>query len=110
MPNVTVVVPADRLPADPSRIEAFLDACTGICTGVLGAALEKVHIAIVPALPQSRGRDASVEVRYRLEPHRTTDVMTRFLDRLDALLREHLGVTARIRCFGYPAEAIHARN
>ncbi|MOA50928.1 hypothetical protein D3C78_1740080 [compost metagenome] len=43
-----------------------------------------------------------------------TDVLRAALDaftaRLDAAIKRHTGLTARIRCFGYSPPAIYARN
>ncbi|WP_256570788.1 MULTISPECIES: hypothetical protein [Pseudomonas] len=33
-----------------------------------------------------------------------------FMARLDEVIKRHTRLTARIRCFGYPAPAISARN
>jgi hypothetical protein len=51
-----------------------------------------------------------VEVQYRLETFRTPAVMNRFMDALKNAVDCHTGHTARIRCFGYAASHIYARN
>jgi len=55
-------------------------------------------------------KNALAEIKYRLEPFRTPSVMDAFTARLDQAIKRHTGLTARIRCFGYPALAIYARN
>ena len=59
---------------------------------------------------QGRGHPAYAEIKYRLEPFRTPSVMDDFMARLDEAIKRHAGLTARIRCFGYPADTIYARN
>jgi hypothetical protein len=36
--------------------------------------------------------------------------MDRFMERLDEAIKVNIDLTARIRCFGYEASSIHARN
>jgi hypothetical protein len=109
MPNVSVFVPASKMP-DKVALDVFTDACTELCTGVLKAALDKVHIIFIPVLSEGRGQDAYVEVKYRLEAFRPPEVMKDFIGRLDAVVKERFSLTARIRCFGYAADAIYAIN
>ena len=108
MPNVSVFVSGSRMPSVEQRAR-FNAACTTLCTGILQAALEKVHIIFVPVEP-GVGHDAYIEVKYREETFRPAAVMKEFLDELDRLSKETLGCTTRLRCFGYPAHLIHALN
>jgi hypothetical protein len=108
MPNVTFFVPADKMPSD-ENLAKLTEQCTRLCTGVLNAALENVHIIYV-AVRHGRGHPAFAEIQYRLEPLRTKPVMDSFMERLDETIKRNTGVTARIRCFGYAASAINARN
>jgi hypothetical protein len=109
MPNVSVFIPAAKMP-DEAALDAFTGQCTALCTGVLKAALDKVHIIFVPVLSQGRGHDAYIEVKYRLETFRPPEVMNDFIAKLDSVVTEQFGRTARIRCFGYGADAIFALN
>jgi hypothetical protein len=104
MPNVTIYIPADRMPLD----EVLADL-TELCTGILRAALANVHIVYV-AVRHGRGHPTFAEIQYRLEQFRTPPVMDRFMEGLDEAIKGNIGVTARIRCFGYEASSIHARN
>jgi len=36
--------------------------------------------------------------------------MAEFMEGLDKAIKGNIGLTARIRCFGYEASNIHARN
>ena len=108
MPNVTLFIPAEKMPPE-EELSELTDRCTRLCTEVLGAVLENVHIIYV-AVRHGRGHPAFAEVRYRLEPFRTGPVMDSFMESLDRAIRRHAGLTARIRCFGHAAPAIHARN
>jgi hypothetical protein len=108
MPNVTTYIAADRMP--PAEALADLtEQCTELCTGVLKAALVNVHIVYV-AVRHGRGHPAFAEIQFRLEPFRTPPVMARFMEGLDDAIRRNADLTARIRCFGYKASSIHARN
>ena len=96
-------MPADTLLSD------LTDRCTGICTGTLRAELDKVHVIYVP-VRHGRGHPVFVDIRYRLTAFRTPPVMAQFMEELDDAIRRTTGFTARIRCFGYGAASLHARN
>lgn len=108
MPNVTIFIPADRIPPDEALAE-LTEQCTELCTGILRAALVNVHVIYV-AVRQGRGHPVFAEIQYRLESFRTPPVMDRFMEGLDDAIRRNINLTARIRCFGYAASTIHARN
>ena len=108
MPNLTIFIQADEMPSDANLAE-LTERCTRLCTDVLQAALDNVHVIYV-SVRQGRGHPAYAEIRYRLEPLRTPSVMDVFMARLDEAVERHAGLTARIRCIGYPAAAIYARN
>lgn len=108
MPNVTIYIPADRMPPDETLAD-LTGQCTELCTGILRAALANVHIVYV-AVRHGRGHPVFAEIQYRLEQFRTPPVMAQFMGALDGAIRRNTGLTARIRCFGYEASSIHARN
>ncbi|MGM4981102.1 MULTISPECIES: hypothetical protein [Rhizobium] len=108
MPNVTIFIPADRMPPD-GALAALAEQCTELCTGILRAALVSVHVIYV-AVRHGRGHPVFAEIQYRLEPFRSPPVMERFMEGLDEAIRRNLDLTARIRCFGYAASSIYARN
>lgn len=108
MPNVTIYIPADEMPSDEALAELTAQ-CTELCTGVLRAALANVHIIYV-AVRLGRGHPIFAEIQYRLDPFRTPPVMERFMEGLDDAMKRNIGLTARIRCFGYATSSIHARN
>ena len=108
MPNVSVFVSRSSMPNEEGR-DRFSRACVELCTGILKAAIDKVHIIFVSVEP-GFGHDAYVEVKYREESFRTAEVMRDFLDQLAGLTEDVLGCTTRLRCFGYSAPLIHALN
>lgn len=108
MPNVTIYIPADKMPSDETLAE-LTQQCTELCTGILRAALVNVHVIYV-AVRHGRGHPAFAEIQYRLEPFRTPPVMEQFMEKLDDAIKDNIGLAARIRCFGYAASSIHARN
>ncbi len=108
MPNVTLYISQDRIPPEETLV-ALTERCTALCTGILRAALENVHVIFV-TVRHGRGHPAFVEIQYRLEPFRTAAVMDQFMKELDDVIQCSTDLTARIRCFGYEASGIHARN
>lgn len=108
MPNVTIYIQADKMPPDEALAD-LTEQCTELCTGILRAALANVHIVYV-AVRHGRGHPAFAEIQYRLEPFRTPPVMERFMEGLEDAIKRNTDLIARIRCFGYAASSIHARN
>jgi hypothetical protein len=108
MPNVTLFLPAHTMPPD-TALSDLTEQCTALCTSLLLAAVENVHVVYIPVL-HGRGRPIFAEVRYRLAAARTPTTMAQFMEGLDDAIRQATGVEARIRCFGYAAHCIHARN
>ena len=109
MPNVSVFIPAPHMPHD-AELDQFTSECTELCTGILKAALDKVHIIFVPVLAKGRGQGAYVEIKYRMETFRPAEVMDDFMARLDTLTKGRFGCTTRIRCFGYAPGLIYGLN
>ncbi|CQR42309.1 conserved hypothetical protein [Thiomonas sp. CB3] len=108
MPNITIFIQTEKMPPDGALAELTVQ-CTQLCTEILKAALKNVHIIYV-AVRQGRGYPAYAEIKYRLEPFRTQQVMEAFMELLDEAIKHKTGLTARIRCFGYTEPNIHARN
>lgn len=108
MPNVTFYISAQLVPSE-ERLAALSRDCVELCTDVIEAALKNVHVMYVDAR-HGHGHPVFVEVRYRLEPFRTPSVMNQFMEALDSAIMRRTGLTARIRCFGYAASNIYARN
>lgn len=108
MPNLTIFIQEEKMPSEANLAE-LTERCTRLCTDVLQAALDNVHVIYVSSR-HGRGHPVYAEIKYRLEPLRTPSVMDTFMARLDEAIRRHIGLTARIRCFGYAPPAIYARN
>ncbi|MDQ1094708.1 hypothetical protein QE400_004121 [Xanthomonas sacchari] len=108
MPNLTLFIPAQAMPADPV-LAALTDHCTALCTDVLLAAVQNVHIIYVP-VRHGRGHPVFAELRYRRADARTPAVMQRFMAAIDDAIRGATGATARIRCLGHAPAELHARN
>lgn len=108
MPNVTIFLPADEMPPD-AVLSELTDHCTALCTGTLRAALDNVHVIYVP-VRHGRGHPVFADIRYRLAESRAPQVMERFMEGLGDAIRQATGFTTRIRCFGYAATSLHARN
>jgi hypothetical protein len=108
MPNITLYIATEEMPS-AERLARLSRDCVGLCTQVLQAVLNNVHIVYI-AVRHGHGHPVFAEVRYRLEPFRTSLVMDAFMDALDAAIKRHTGLTARIRCFAYAPTNIYARN
>lgn len=108
MPNVTFYISAEHMPPEET-LAALSRDCVKLCTDVMKAASSKVHVIYVEAR-QGHGHPVFVELHYRLEAFRTPSVMDRFIEAIDNAISRHTGLTARIRCFGYAATDIWARN
>ncbi|WP_175969255.1 hypothetical protein [Burkholderia sp. BCC0322] len=108
MPNVTFSIDAKRMPADENLAELSRD-CVELCTHVLEAELKNVHVIFL-AVRHGHGHPVFADIRYRVGTSRTPAVMERFMEALDQAIARRTGLTARIRCFGYTASNIHARN
>jgi hypothetical protein len=108
MPNITLFIAAEKMPSDEVR-SLLTEQCTVLCTEVLHAALENVHIVYV-GVHHGRGHPVFADIKYRLDSFRTKAVMDVFMDKLDVAIQQATGLTARIRCFAYAATVIYARN
>ena len=94
------------MPSDV-HLARLSDDCMRLCTTVLGAIRQNVHVIYVD-VRSGHGLPIFVEVQYRLEPVRTPEVMERFMQNLQQSILQHTALQARIRCFGYGAVQIHA--
>lgn len=108
MPNLTFHIRAEHLPAD-ERLDELSSDCIELCTNVLQAKLENVHV-VYTEVRRGHGHPVFAEIHYRLESFRTPEVMNRFTEALDRAIVHRTGLTARIRCFGYATSNIYARN
>ncbi|WP_206612476.1 hypothetical protein [Prescottella agglutinans] len=96
------------MPSD-EILERLTEQCTELCTDTLQADLENVHITYLPAR-QGRGHPVFAEILFREELFRPPAVMDRFMQQIDDAIKDTAGLTARIRCFSFAKQHIHARN
>ncbi|WP_322013523.1 hypothetical protein [Paraburkholderia sp. J12] len=108
MPNLTFYIHAENMPSEEC-LTALSGDCIALCTNVLEAALKNVHVIYV-AVRRGHGHPVFAEIQYRLETFRTPAVMNPFMEAMENAIARHTGLTARIRCFGYAASNIYARN
>lgn len=108
MPNLTFYISEDQFDRF-TDLPDFTHNCCALCTDILGAESEKVHIIYVDARPGC-GHPVYAELFYRLTKSRTPQVMDNFMRELDLAIRQASGLMARIRCFGSNARQIYARN
>jgi hypothetical protein len=66
MPNVTIYIPAGKMPPDEALAD-LTEQCTELCTGILRAALVNVHIVYV-AVRHGRGHPALRKSNIDLSP------------------------------------------
>ncbi len=108
MPNVTFYIRSEEMPSDEQRAELSRH-CLELCTSVLQAALENVHVIYID-VRHGQGHPVFAEVQYRLETFRTPSVMNQLMEGLDEAIARCTGLKARIRCFAHAASNVHARN
>ncbi|KHK52971.1 hypothetical protein PI86_14330 [Burkholderia sp. A9] len=108
MPSITIFIPEASLPSN-AALDALSSACETLCTEVLSAAPDTIHVAYVP-IRHGCGHPVSAEIRFRTTSVRTTELMEQFMAELDREILRHTGFIARIRCFGYDAAHLHARH
>ncbi len=108
MPNLTLYISQEHIDRFTDRHD-LTRACSTLCTGILGAESENVHIIYVEVKPGC-GHPVYAELFYRLTILRTPEVMENFMRGLERTIREASGLTARIRCFGSVAPHLFARN
>ncbi|WP_121553504.1 hypothetical protein [Gibbsiella quercinecans] len=108
MPNLTFYISEDQS-GRFTDLPDFTHNCSALCSHILGAESEKVHIIYIDVRPGC-GYPVYAELFYRLTKLRTPEVMENFMRELDRAIRQASGLTARIRCFGSTAPQIYARN
>ncbi|WP_019938031.1 hypothetical protein [Bordetella sp. FB-8] len=110
MPVVTLTV-ADAPHYSPQQFDRFVECAEQLCLEVLKADANKVQIQVIGAIHPLHGRAAYLSVQYRNSAHRADAVMQRFMQELDALCRNALGIDCtRIRCFPQESHQLYARN
>lgn len=108
MPNITVFISeSSRLKPDVASALSFSFA--DLCVEVLKAKESNVHVCYVYA-EVGFGTPIYVEVKLRKEVFRTAPLLSDFVNEVDSLIREKTGVAARIRCFSFENDSIHAKN
>ena len=108
MPNLTFYLSQEHA-ARFSDLRDLTRTCSALCTGILAAESENVHIIYVDVKPGC-GHPVYAELFYRLTNVRTSEVMEEFMRELERAIRQASGLTARILCFGSAASHLFARN
>ncbi|HAT1647447.1 TPA: hypothetical protein I8Y12_003359 [Raoultella planticola] len=108
MPNLTFYLSQEHA-ARFNDLRDLTRACRALCTGILAAEPENVHIIYVDVKPGC-GHPVYAELFYRLTSARTSEVMEDFMRELERAILDASGLTARIRCFGSAASQLFARN
>lgn len=108
MPNLTLYVESGSMPSD-ELLDVLTGRCAELCTGMLRAAPENVHIVYVPAR-KGRGHPVFAEILFREELFRSPEVMDRFMRQIGAAITDTTGLAARIRCFSFIGRSVHALN
>ena len=108
MPSITVYTSAKHR-MDAVSLSEFSDSLANLAMGILKAKENNIHISYVTC-DISFGTPVYLEAKLRQEIFRTGPVMNEFLHQVDLLIKEKIGVVARIRCFLYEANDIYAIN
>ncbi|APG16307.1 hypothetical protein A3780_01540 [Kosakonia radicincitans] len=108
MPNLTFYLSEEYADRYTDLLD-FTRTCSALCTDILAAEPDNVHIIFVTVKPGC-GHPVYAELFYRLTPRRTQEVMENFMRELDLATQQAWGLMARIRCFGSPAPYPYAKN
>ena len=108
MPSITLYTSADYRINEDAFAE-FSTSLANIAMEVVKAKENNIHISYLTA-EIGFGTPVYFEAKLRQEEFRTAPVMAEFLSQVDRLIREKMGVVARIRCFSYDANNIYAKN
>ncbi|EIW3594189.1 MULTISPECIES: hypothetical protein [Klebsiella] len=108
MPSITVSTSA-RYRLDSAAFAEFSIALANLAKEILQAKDNNIHITYLTA-EIGYGTPVYVEAKLRQEIFRSEPVMNEFLHQVDLLIKERIGVVARIRCFLYQANNIFAKN
>ncbi|MCP1438426.1 hypothetical protein J3D56_001862 [Erwinia persicina] len=108
MPSITLYTSAaHRINHD--AFAEFSASLTHIAMKVLKAKENNIHISYLTA-EIGFGTPVYFEAKLRQETFRTAPVLEEFLHQVDELIREKMGVVARIRCFSYDENNICVKN
>ncbi len=108
MPNLTFYISENH--SDKfNNLSDFTYKCSTLCCEILSAEPKNIHIIFVD-VKAGCGQPVYAELFYRLTAMRTHEVMENFMRELDFATQQAFGLIARIRCFGFPAHQIFARN
>lgn len=108
MPSITIVTSAEHH-LDASSFSEFSARLAQLCMEIIQAKENNIHISYVTA-EVGFGTPVYAEARLRQEEFRTLPVMEEFMRKVDLLIKEKTGVTARIRCFSFDANSVFAKN
>jgi hypothetical protein len=108
MPNLTFYISDDHAERF-INLSDFTHKCSALCCDILGAELKNVHIIFI-GVKAGCGLPLYAELFYRLTILRPQDVMENFMRELDFATQQASGLMVRIRCFGFPAQHLFARN
>ncbi|CAM3664288.1 hypothetical protein [Xenorhabdus thuongxuanensis] len=108
MPSITIYTSADyRL--DAVSFAEFSTSLANLAMELLKAKENNIHISYFTA-DIGFGTPVYLEAKLRQEVFRTGPVLDEFLHQVDLLIKEKIGIVARIRCFLYEVNSIYAIN
>ncbi|EBS6880986.1 S-adenosylmethionine:tRNA ribosyltransferase-isomerase [Salmonella enterica] len=108
MPSITVYTTASHR-LDEGAFAEFSASLANLTKEILQAKENNIHITYLTA-EIGYGTPVYVEAKLRQEIFRSEPVMNEFLHQVDLLIKQRIGVVARIRCFLCQANNIFAKN
>ncbi|MBU9814230.1 hypothetical protein J1781_05045 [Rahnella sp. C60] len=108
MPSITLYTSASHR-LDAGVFAEFSTTLTRLAKEILKAKENNIHISYLTA-EIGFGTPVYFEAKLRQEVFRTVPVLDEFMHQVDLLIKEKIGVTARIRCFSFEAGNIYAKN
>jgi len=108
MPSIAIYTSASHRIASSAFAE-FSTSLANLAMEILKAKENNIHISYLTT-EIGFGTPVYFEAKLRQEVFRSKPVMDEFLHQVDILIKEKMGVVARIRCFLYDVDSISAKN
>ncbi|PXZ07723.1 hypothetical protein DKK70_07725 [Gilliamella apicola] len=108
MPSITIYT-STSYKMDPPVFAEFAVSLANLAKDILKAKDSNIHITYLTG-DIGYGTPVYLEAKLRNEVFRNEMVMNEFLKQVDLLIKENIGVVARIRCFLYEKNYIFGKN
>lgn len=108
MPSITIYTSKTHQ-LDTDSFTDFSKYLVNLSIDLLNAKEDNIHISY-NTVEIGFGTKVYFEVKLRKELFRTKEVLNEYINQVDLLIKERIGVVARIRCFFYECNNIYSKN